>query len=188
MISKTRHFMYLTLVTAAFVCITGRAHQVQNATNRPYGRYSAAQVLQRAVPIFAAIDGRTRDGILTATRTDDSAHVRAWEVVCKDKSGHEIAHATWDAASGELGWVGHVCAEPDDSRMPVMRRSQAVAIAKGWLRDLRLAGLSREWRVEGEPRLTRNVWSIRWRGERRAAFMTLGARDGDLRYLMAWMV
>src|SRR5690349_11266093 len=124
-----------------------RARHVRPQPERPYGRFTAQQILCRSEPLCCVLVPRSPAFNLAVAPT--RVHTAPfWTVLCTDPIGREVANLCWDANTGELAQVSAMPPKDEDGRpMSLLSRSAAVAKARVWMAALGFCARSSHWQV-----------------------------------------
>ena len=172
----------------ALLLLLERAHQVRAQQERPYGHYTAAQILDRAAPLCRAVAPEAGDLDLSVRRDlPDQANQHLWDVVARGRGGRDILNLCWNADTGEAYIVSHwFVPGPRSSLPPPLSRREAIAAAWNWLRALGIAERAPHWHLAGAPQKGDRVWSICWQADSRTAAIKVDDDTGALVKAQSW--
>ena len=176
-------------VALAFVlagAVGYRSSILRRTEVRPFGRFTSDQIVARAETLVKSIDPAAPPFRLSSVHSPADASIHTWDVVCKALDGKDIAHITWNADTGELVSLGHLRKPGALPEGPTLDRKEAVNSAWQWLKVVGVSKLSRTWHVDQAKHSGEDIWFVKLRSEDRSAFVTLGSKNRDLRWLMTW--
>ncbi len=181
---EARVFLTLLIgITALLGYRTIRA-KTSAASKITFGRYTAAQIIDRSEQLCRTITSRD-DRLVFFADTDQAyapngALQRHWRVDCKNEAGEVIVHLLWDADTGDLCTAAQLLPQMSGRKPPKMPAGMAVRRAAEWMRTLGIAATAPRWRLTGKPSQCNMNWNVQWQAQGRSAFIVLNAGTGDL--------
>jgi hypothetical protein len=185
------------LACTLLVCLTLRHRQIRTEQDKPFGRYTNQQIIDRTLPLCQAILGQTGGLMLSTermrTNTPDSSSHLWWHIACMDSHQKSLAQFLWNAETGELAFATRetgMSASPgrqsassrSGSMTPEPAKGRAAWLSYRWLSRLGMSEGER-WRLVQEPRRStkdRDVWNTRWRSSDHEANVQVDVRSNQL--------
>jgi len=175
------------LVVPAAILLFVHAYWGPPRQERPYGRYTAAQILDRVAPLCRSVVPEADDLELSARQDlPDQARRHLWSLDGRDRLGRDILHLDWDADTGQAYIVSHWLAPASHDHMKLLSDQEAIEAAWGWLRALGIARNASYWRLARRPQRGECVCSIRWQAADRAAIIKVDEVSGALIEARSW--
>jgi hypothetical protein len=178
------------LLACALACVVYLRHrQIQVELEKPFGRFTQQQILERTLPLCQTILGPTHSLLLSTEQyqagTANGTPRLWWRLQCTDSAGRMLAVFAWDARTGELASVtSHVkVAASPGKRTEEPARAQAAWLSYRWLHRLGIAGEESRWRLTQEPeRSARHsaVWYTCWRSADHQTVVQVDVGSGAL--------
>jgi hypothetical protein len=153
------------LLSALAVGLSIRTRHVRPPQARPYGRFTAQQILDRSEPVCRLLAPQAHSLSLVAEPTTQQTAHPCWNVTCSNQTGQPRAYLTWDALSGQLWCVGVPPPPPGKRPSLPLTAPEAVAASWRWLRMLGLAASAAHWQLGGKPQQLWGNWTLTWQAE-----------------------
>lgn len=179
------HFRYTRSIGLATIGILVtslwlRARQIHQEEQRPFGRFTAMQIIALSAPICRGIAPGAGE-LLFSAHAYHADHLW-WTVVCQDRSGRELASLDWIPQTGELYEIGALSYDPKERRAAPLAATEAASRMRRWLSLLR-PDVSTGWRLSGEPIVDNNPdrnWAARWVHQDVRCFIKIDGHSGAL--------
>jgi hypothetical protein len=189
-IRKYRYPLLCALPLGAFAA-TRYTHtrQRQAEEAKPYGRYTAQQILDRAAPLCDAVVAQASTLHMTAERYFNRKPGRGpshlWLVDCTDSSHRDIAHFDWDADTGSLfmATASLQNTKLSNSSRPLSER-EALRGAWRWLDTLGVTRQVTSLHLAQAPKRTITAWKTTWKGDGWNVHVTIGLYSGLFTWVM----
>ncbi len=159
-----------------------KAHQL-----RPYGRYTAPQILARADALCRIVAPEKARLHLVATEEESFRHnsvcQHRWNVNCTDPAGEYVANFVWNADTGTLLRLGHAILPLSASDRRPLGRREAVRREGEWLRRLGIVAEGGEWRQREPPIQDARGWTFSWQVGKSCGVLKMDSSGDMLTYL-----
>ncbi len=156
----------------AFIAAAVYGKVLEAQRNRPYGRFTESQILERAHAVSSALI--TRNGILhadvhrSARQHRDGKYYPLWFVDYTNEENDSILRLGFDGETGALDFAGVF---PPKAASPLVRfarpgtldaASTVLKLSRDWVYTLGLAPKMGPWEVTHNPQQRGNLWRVAW--------------------------